>query len=245
VSRELTRFYRHRFDALRSDLKNKWAVESKSLIPVEADLRAIHRRYLGLACLSTLVAQNSRRNDYIRGLAEVSYLSIVLAVKGLENPASVLLLQSIELALKHIYFSTHPVEFGWSLTRHSYREISFQFLLEYIRKTDESSTFSNMVDVLTKLEGQFHVLSRFVHMHSRNFIPYQGSRDISSAHVATIAALKGKTTDLWPLIISLLITFFSAKFIGANANEKKIISSAAGSAAWRNLGTYLRTVSIR
>jgi len=137
VTRELARFYKQQFDEFRLDLIESWGVHELSLKPVQSNLVSVYRQYLGLACLTTILSQRAPRNDYVRAVPEVSYLSMILAVKGLENSASVLLRQSIELALKHVFFSSHPVEFDWSLRRPGYREISFQFLLDYLRKTEE------------------------------------------------------------------------------------------------------------
>src|SRR5207249_6097358 len=126
------------------------------------------------------------------------------SVKGLENSAFVLLRQSIELVLKHIYFSTHPIEFGWSLRREDYREISFQFLLEYVRKTDEWKNTGWMVSLISDLEGQFHILSRFVHMQSRTFIPYGRGRNLLATNAASIAASEGRGRILGPALRPVL-----------------------------------------
>lgn len=243
MSRESSLFYRRRFQEYRADLVTSWAVRENTIAPVETILRSIHRRYLGFACLTTVLAQNALRNDYVKALPEVSYLSTVLAVKGLDNPSSVLLRQSIELALKHIYFTTHPTEFGWSLNRTSYREISFQFLIEYIRKTDESSAFPHMTELIGEVDRQFHVLSRFVHMHSRRFIPYRTSASVTAAHRESIGALNQKTRELWPVLTVLLIAFFPKRFLRANANEKAIILMSAGVTRATHVKSYLRSLA--
>jgi hypothetical protein len=214
------------------------------LAAVEAVLRTVHRRYLGLACFGTILSQGGARKDYIKGLSEVSYLALVLAAKGLENPSSVLLRQSIELVLKHVYFATHPVEFSWSSTRESYREITFQSLLEYMRKTDESARFPDSEMLLVELERQYHVLSRFVHMHSRMFIPYTSSRIVTAANPATLDAFQHRCLQLWPLLIALLLAHFPAKFIAANSNEKALIARSLGT-PWHNRAkTFLRSLTV-
>ena len=214
MSRELSRFYSDRFTEFRADLINSWAVRDRSLTPVDTALRTIYRRYLGLACLAGALSQGGKRKDYIRGVAEVSYLGIVLATKGLENPSCVLLRQSIELVMRHIYFANHPIEYQWSATRLGYREITFQFLLEYLSKTDEFSLFPDSNLLLTELERQFGVLSRFVHMHSRMFIPYVRT-SVASANAAAVSALQRRSSELWPLLICLLVAHFPTKFLGA------------------------------
>jgi len=233
VSRELGLFYKQRTAEFRQDLVDSWAIRPASLPAVDADLRAIHRRYLGLACLGAILSQGGYRKDYIRGLAEGSYLAVILATKGLENPSSVLLRQSIELVLKHIYFANHSIEFHWSLTRQSYREISFQFLLDYVRKTDEFSTFPGCDTLLADLERQFHVFSRFVHMHSRTFIPYKNTSSVTSANASTISVFKQRSGQLWPLLVCLLIAYFPSKFVRANKNEQSVIVRSLGS-VWHN-----------
>ena len=63
---------------------------------------------------------------------EAGQLTLIMGMKGLENTWCVLLRQSIELALKHIYFASHPVEYQWALSREDYRDLTFQSLLELV-----------------------------------------------------------------------------------------------------------------
>jgi hypothetical protein len=245
VSREVSQFYRERFQEFRSDLTVSWAIRQETLTPLDVTLRTIHRRYLGVACVATLVAQNSPRNDYVRALPEVTFLAAVLAIKGLENPGSVLLRQSIELVLKHIYFASHPVEFQWSLNRLGYREISFQFLLDYIRKTDESNVFPQMNGLLDRVDRLFHEFSRFVHVHSRRFIPYRTFQSVTTANSSCVAMLGTRTRELWPLLISLLIIYFPTRFTHANLSERRIISSSLGTVWGKHIKRYLHALATR
>jgi hypothetical protein len=244
VNRELSRFYKKRFTDFTTDLVYTWAIREPTLGAVNMLLRTIYRRYLGLACLSSVLSLSGQRKDYIRGVTEVSYLGVVLATKGLENPSCVLLRQSIELVTKHIYFANHPVEYHWSATRSGYREISFQFLLDYLRKTDEIALFPEGTLLLTEIERQFGILSRFVHMHSRSFIPYT-STSVRSANRASISDLNQRTGELWPLLICLLVAYFPGKFIAANKNERSVMVGAL-STVWHNrFKQYLRAIALK
>lgn len=130
------------------------------------------------------------------------------------------------------------------MNRQNYREISFQFLLDYARKTDEAKNTQYFSDLLSELEGHFHVLSRFVHMHSKHFIPYAGI-NVCAAHATTISFLKEKSLELWPLLIVVLITFFPAKYLKANANEKMLVRTATGTALWKKTAEYLRSLAVK
>lgn len=245
MSRPISAFYKDEFEAFKDTLTSTWGIDLPAIRAVEADLRGIYRKYLGLASVGAIVSHRARRNDYCRGVAEVSYLSVILSMKGLENSASVLLRQSVELTLKHIYFSTHPVEFNWSLTREGYKEITFQFLLDYLRKTDEASTFPQFQEMIQQLEGRFHILSRYVHVHSRDFIPYLGFRRPKSALASTLHSLIEHASELWPRLTSLFITFCPDRYIAASHSEKKVIAATLGQEHSDHVKRYLRDLSLR
>jgi hypothetical protein len=245
VSRPISSFYKDEFEAFKETLTSTWGIDLTAIRAVEADLRGIYRKYLGIASMGAIVSHRARRNDYCRGVAEVSYLSMILSMKGLENSASVLLRQSVELTLKHIYFSTHPVEFSWSLTREGYKEITFQFLLDYLKKTDEASIFPQFPELIQQLEGRFHILSRYVHVHSRDFIPNLGFRRPKFALANTLDALIEHANDLWPTLTSLFITFCPNRYIAASHSEKKVVTATLGRKHADRVKRYLMDLSLR
>jgi hypothetical protein len=242
VTRELSRFYKDRYTEFSVDLIQTWGIHEQKILALDAALRTIYRRYLALACLTAILSQAGQRKDYIKGVSEVSYLGVVLTMKGLENPSCVLLRQSIELVLKHIYFAYHAVEYHWLATRPGYRAISFQFLLDYLKSTDEYSIFPASSLLLNEIERQFGVLSRFVHMHSRSFIPYTKTT-LASANSTVVTSLEQRTKELWPLLMCLLIAHFPAKFLSANKNERSLIVGGLGTSWHNRVKDYLRSLA--
>lgn len=242
MTRELARFYKDRYAEFSVDLIQTWGIHEQKILGVDAALRTIYRRYLALACLTAILSQGGQRKDYIKGVSEVSYLGVVLAMKGLENPSCVLLRQSIELVLKHIYFAYHPVEYRWLATRPGYRAISFQFLFDYLKSTDEYSIFPASSLLLNEIERQFGVLSRFVHMHSRSFIPYTKTT-LAPANSTAVNSLAQRTRELWPLFMCVLIAHFPAKFLSANKNERSLIVGGLGKAWHNRVKNYLRSLA--
>lgn len=245
MSRELQQFAKSQFAELILDLEKGWGVPAKVVGAIEPQLRGLHKRYLGFANLASVVGDGAIRADYIRAIPEVSYLSLVLILKGLENPSFVLMRQSIELVLKHIYFSTHPVEYSWSATRLGYREISFQFLLEYLRKTDELQKLSGGVELVQRIETEFHILSRYVHVHSESFIQFSRFEGHSKAHVRPLHAFEERSRELWPRLIVLLVAFFPHRFAGASIIEQKLIRFGLPPDLKTDLSVFLKAVATR
>ncbi len=147
MSNLLNRFFKDEYQDFREYLIKQWGLNTKLLGRIDSQLKPIHKRYLSFACAATAVGQRAPRNEYLSGVVEVIHLSLVLAAKGLENSTCVLSRQSIELILKHIFFSTHPVEYNWAETRVDYKDLTFQNLIEFIRRTDEYRAFACDPDI--------------------------------------------------------------------------------------------------
>lgn len=243
MSRELQQFTRTQYAEFGEDLSKGWGVPPNVIASVDSQIKSLHKRYLGLANLATVLGQSGQRADYINAIPEVGYLSLVLILKGLENPSFVLMRQTIELVLKHIYFSTHPVEYSWSATRLSYREITFQFLLDYLRKSDELQKLSIGVDLVQKIETEFHVLSRYVHVHSDSFIRFSQFSGHAKVHIQPMRAFEERSRELWPRLIILMISFFPHQFSGANLIEQKLIQSALTSDLRTSLSQHLKAIA--
>lgn len=222
----LQRFLRDEYAHFRDHLASAWAVGSKDLEALDASMKPLHKRYLALACAATVVARRTKRNEYAEGVVEASHLALVLAAKGLENPSSVLLRQCIELVLKHIYFASHPVEHSWASAREDYRDLSFQKLLEYVRRTDECRRWLPDEGVCQRLDYWFSALSRHVHVQSKGFMGYS---KVGSAHrpcLETVRRFDERTKELWPLLTLLLVVYFPRQYLRASVQEGKVITGS-------------------
>ena len=227
MNRILHNFCQERYSQFETDLAVNWGVDARELARFSSLLKGIHRRQLSLACATTITGLRAARNEYAREIAETSYLSIVLCIKGLENCACVLVRQTIELALKHVYFATHPVEHAWAATRDNYKELSFQTLIDYIKRTDECQTFSGVgtSNLSGPIEDTFATLSRYVHVQSKRFMTYKRIRRPPRASAQALQKFDRVTASLWPALTVMLIVFFPERFAKAQEIEKGLITS--------------------
>ncbi len=180
-----------------------------------------------------------KRNEYIYGLIEAGYLSIILTLKGVENPSCVLLRQSIELVLKHIYFSNHPVEYEWAQSREGFRDITFQYLIEYLGRCDERKNLdpsNNICDLLNEWYGK---LSRYVHIHNKGFMSYSKIGSAFRPYDEVVDQLVERPREIWPLLIALLIAFFPNRYARASATEKKFMVYALPANRKAEVNRYL------
>jgi len=148
---------------------------------------------------------------------------MVLALKGLDNPSCVLLRQSIELALKHVYFLTHPTEHAWATTREGYRALTFQHLIEYVRKTDEYRQAISDDLLGCKLADWYGRLSRHVHVQNKGVMKYsaEGRRIVGT--LDDLKLLDQRSKNVWPLLMQLLVIFQRDKILRASDIEKRLI----------------------
>jgi len=239
MNRELERFFREQYSVFREGLIKRWGVSEKQINDLDWRLKPIHKRYLSLACLATVIGSNAKRSEYIEGVIEVNHLSLVLAAKGLENPACVLLRQSIELVLKHIYFSTHAVEYGWALTREDYRDLTFQSLLEYLNRTDEFGKLVNAREISVKINEWFGVLSRHVHVHSKGFLGYSKINSAYKPRVEIIDKFDIATKNIWPALMIVLIINNPEKYSKATIMEQYLIRNGLTNILRNKLDNYL------
>jgi hypothetical protein len=247
MSNPLTLYYDKQYTRFLEELRKNWSVQESALTLLKADLKPIYKRYLGLACAATLVAQRIPRNEYVIALIKACYLSVVLAIKGLENSSYVLARQSIELALKHVFFSGHPVEYKWTQTREDFRELSFQMLIDFVRKTDEIREMEKGSILCDQICSAYRVLSRYVHAHARQFLRYgvSGGERFKSKRTAEIVhKLDQRTRELWPQMIFLLIIYSTNRFTRANHMEQRVIKNALGRELDHALVDYLRRLQL-
>jgi hypothetical protein len=238
TSNTLSEFYKTEYSLFLSRLRKEWHIsaESSSLGTI---LRPLYKRYLGLSCISSIVGNGLKRNEYILGIPEASFCSIILALRGLENPSSVLLRQSIELTLKHIYFSSHPVEYQWANISTDYKEPTCQFLLEYLSKTIECKTILKE-GIINQLQSDFAVLSRYVHVHSKHFIVYTSKSTNSKTVLSVLSTISKVASRLWPILSLLIIVHSLPKYIKSSHLEKKITRNIMPTALKKCLDEHLR-----
>jgi len=242
VNRILQNFIGDAYSQLEVDLVSNWAVDGGQLRSFSAILKGIAKRQLSFSCAATVSGLRSKRNEYAWGLIEASYLSMVVAVKGMENCACGLLRQTIELTLKHIYFATHPVEYGWALTRESYKALNFQALLEYVKSTDEYREFSKCgnSNLSEGIEERFAVLSRHVHVQNKRFMSYRQMRTERKVDGVLLRRVGSLTASLWPSLTVMLVIFFPDRFVRAHEIEKRLIRSTFSHQVKQALAGYLR-----
>jgi len=224
MNRALSKFCKEEYERFRTNLIHDWGVPEAKINSHDQRLRSVHKRYLSLACVASVTPKKKGIKEFLRGVVEAGYLSQVLAARGLENPALVLLRQTIEQTLKHIYLSFHPVEYSWVCSRVAYRELSFQMLLDFVRKTDKHNDLLRYhMNLCEKLDELFGELSRHVHVHSRDFMGYLriGSKAAPSAPI--LKRLDSLTRRLWPLLVLMITVFFPEAYHAAQTNERNLI----------------------
>jgi hypothetical protein len=241
MSRTLSEVHKEHYEEFYSNLATVWSIEKKSLGTWAPLIKPLHKKILSLSCAASVIGGNTKSSEYIYNIAEASHLSLVLSLKGLQSPAYVLLRQTIELALKHIYFLTHPTEYSWTLTRIDYKELTFQYLIEYLKKTDEYRLLAkdriNNLDISECISYCYHILSRYVHVHSKDFMGYKTLT--TEMGVAALKKLDESTKELWPSLLIVLTIFSPSLFIDASVLEQKLIRYALPQKYKDLLNTYL------
>jgi len=222
ASRTLPDFYRGEYSAFTGQLEKDWGISLASCSTLATVLKPLHKKYLGLACIATIMGKGGRRNEYVQGIPEACYSCIILALRGLENPSSVLLRQTIELTLKHIFFVSHPVEYRWAIESEDYKELTFQFLCEYLSKVSEFKALVRK-GILAQLQSDFALLSRYVHVHSKEFLIYSVKCSSSRKVSPVVSKISTIASRLWPLLSLLLVAHSASKYVAASVLEKRII----------------------
>ena len=226
MNEPLSAFVKQQYAAFRGKLKKSWSVDETNRHLVDSRLKPIHKKFLSLACAASAVGRRSKSRCYISGVTEAAYLSQCLAAKGIANPTAVLLRQSIELVLKFIYFSFHPIELHWASTRENYKDITFQYLLDFMKRTDEHKSFVKYCDISTSLDEIYGVLSRYVHVQSGPFIKYSPVPLKEEELIKVMRNFANHTERLWPLFNILIVLYFPERYHSAHDNERRLIMSS-------------------
>jgi hypothetical protein len=243
MTKPLSEFCKDEYEGFVADLRDIWSVSQVTIQSLSAELKPMHRKFLSLACIATITAQGAARNEYLLELVEASHLSMILAVKGIENPCYVLLRQTIELLLKHIYFSSHSVEYGWAQSREDYRDLTYQFLLGYLRRTDEISTVQDPKSIVDRLDYFYGMFSRYVHVHSDSFIRYGKLREVKN-QPASVGKMNQRINELWPILIVILIASLPRKVLSASVLECKLIRAGLPKKYRDLLDGCLKTIAL-
>jgi hypothetical protein len=226
VNKELQIFFQKQFGVFKQHTIDCWGIPAASFAVLEKDLKGLHKQHLGLTTLCAILVDGNERGIYLASVSEVAELAIILTAKGLCNSSYVLMRQCIELTLKHIYFFTHPVEFNWTQTREGYREIGFQFLLEYLSKTDEYAKHGAKLNLIPDLEGDFHRFSRYVHVQNPKFMAFvQPTSSIKEIGQQT-SDFSGHVKTLVSRLCFLLALFYREQINKSQANEIALIKNA-------------------
>ena len=97
ANRALVTFQSEEYARLKGKLFREWSIDLSKTPRIEALAKGLYRYYLSLSCCSVVVGGRLKHNEYVGGIPEAAYVGIVVALRGLENPSSVLLRQCIEL----------------------------------------------------------------------------------------------------------------------------------------------------
>ncbi len=224
MSKELLKFIKNQLDWFYTHLELQWCIPKSALQKLHPKLRPIYIRYLGLACLLTAAGKKRQRNEFSSAGVEILRNSIILQVRNLPNSSAVLNRQVIELTLKHIYFSTHPTEYEWTCEDLAYKEITFQFLLEYIRKLKGTKIIDKLGGEATKTIGEWYsILSRYVHVHNSSFFSSSTKSSQTFANIDSLSLLDRCSKELWPYLILISIATNPSLYTKMPLLEQRII----------------------
>lgn len=227
MSRELSGFLGREFNKTLKGLRTTWSVNPSVLIGCRSDLKRLHSSYLAMECLAGIVSGRRPRNEYIAAVGETSNLAIVLALKGLENPAVCLLRQSVELVLKDVYFTTHPTEYQWTQDSTAYKEVTAHFLFDYLHRVLDMVQLPESDDLCKTLNREYHILCRYVHVHSKDFLKYgPRRRSTAASSMAAFAKTKERALKLWPLLIVVLLACHIPEYLRSSIIERELIQHA-------------------
>ena len=230
------------YDVFAEHLHTHWGCATDLWQAHEPTIKGIYRRYLALSCVAQILSDGSKRNAYVRALPEAGYLAMVLALRSCQSACSVLLRQTIELSLRHIYFDTHPVEYSWVQKRDGYRDLDFVGVMEYLKKTDEIELLQGSAQILATICDWYARLSRYTHLHNGSYMGFPGINEAQTE--VDLSLLRHASESLWPQLILLLCVFHADCFLKASAAEQKLVRDALGTPLKRALASYFREISL-
>jgi hypothetical protein len=121
--------------------------------------------------------------------------------------------------------------------------MTFTFLIEYLRKTDECKSLQIGSWLCDRVAYWFGTLSRYVHVHSKGFIAAGGLARAYKPSRSVLKTIDNRTHELWPILATLLVAFFPADFAHASVVEQKAIRNAMPRQIKSALAKYLRDIA--
>lgn len=223
MNKELRSFCINQHSEFSAHLENYWGVTALAQRLNGAE-KPLFRKFLAFRCVCGIFSGDSEMKYLLHSASESVNLSLILAIKGSENSAFVLLRQCIELTYKHVFFSSHPVEFQWIREREDYKEISHQFLLDYLGKTREvrsSPLGQASIEIITT---KYQILSRHVHVQNPDFTEFFPR--VTSTPNKLLNSYASSLNPVLENLCFLLVLFNPAEFSAASAIEKSLIRNA-------------------
>lgn len=161
-----------------------------------------------------------------------SYMAIHFAAMGLYRYANMCLRSELETTLRLVFYSTHPVEFGWWSEGKDLYEITGKNNVwgndyNYFKHLENVSEFNlkckGSEEIFTKVKESYKKLSSYVHASSRTFQTSPGS--ISPKYnIGLFKGLKSVFIDIQDYIhIILILTFFNEFKSASQPDQDKII----------------------
>lgn len=109
------------------------------------------------------------------------------------------------------------------MKRDSYRELTFQFLREYACRLHPLEPLNRNNQLGTNLDEWYAVLSRYVHVHSRKFIPQGPHQHRVAPDVSCIKRVGAHPRRVWPTLAVLLVLPTPPRFDRATLMEQRLI----------------------
>lgn len=156
-----------------------------------------------------------------------AYLSIHFACMGLYKYANSCLRSELETALRLVYFSTHPIEFGWWCDGNEWYKgkdvwgsgyVYFE-LLNNMKEFDKN--LSDEKKLFVRIRNIYGVLSQYVHSSKSTFQTH--SKFSPKYNIEDFKNWSGYFNETQQFVNIILTLGLDKKFYGMNKNDQKKI----------------------
>jgi len=200
----------------------KWS-EKNWKDTIEKHSKEIEEFFMKLNSLdiwSNLLQDIDSNRNLIPELFLDSYMGLIFACQGLYKYAFICLRSQLEITLRVIYFSNHPIEYGWWLEgRRWYLKKGMDVWGEefnYFRRLKSISDFNSELpnennNIINDIQNSYKRLSKYVHGSPHTF----QSKDSMISPFYSIEAFKfwmSKSIEMLEYINLLFILGFEDKF---------------------------------
>jgi hypothetical protein len=150
-------------------------LERAHLIPTsrnttaEQKLRRIHDGIYALSLWDFNLKLPENAQAFLSEARSDAVCSMVLALRGFRKQAALSVREVLEDTLRHVYYSDHPVEFGW-LTTHMKYYVGWMELKEYLCDSLLFSRDALKGDIVGALMPLYADLSKHVHAKSKEYM---------------------------------------------------------------------------